>query len=31
MNFASGAGIVRFPEEGIVITPTTLKVKIVKC
>ncbi len=25
MTFASGTGIVRFPEEGIVIAPTTLK------
>jgi hypothetical protein len=28
MNFASGAGLVRFPEDGIVITPTTLKVRL---
>ena len=27
MNFASGAGIIRFPEDGIVIIPQTLKVK----
>ena len=27
MDFASGAGIVRFPEDGIVIIPPSLKVK----
>ena len=28
MNFASGAGIIRFPDDGIVIIPPTLKVRI---
>ena len=26
MNFASGAGIIRFPDDGVVIVPPTLKV-----
>ena len=28
MNFASGAGLIRFPDDGIVIVPPTLKVRI---
>ena len=27
MNFASGAGIIRFPDDGVVIVPPTLKVR----
>ena len=28
MNFASGSGIIRFPEDGIVIIPPSLRVRI---
>jgi len=27
MNFGSGASIIRFPDEGIIISPTTLRVR----
>ena len=31
MNFASGAGIIRFPDDGVVIVPPTLKVRKMFC